>query len=84
MSAPRNEREHRTQTIGHNECPNPACQRTKPKDKAFCLPCWRSIPLDVQRQVYASYRDRDLFEHVDFLVRLGERLAAGAGEWPDP
>ncbi len=67
-----------------NECPNPACDRTKPSDKAFGLPDWRRIPIAVQRQVYASYRSHDVLAHVDFLDRLGERLAAGVGEWPAP
>lgn len=65
-----------------NPCPNPACDRDKPRNKAFCLPCWRRIPFDVQDQVYKSYRHGDLIGHVDFLVRLGERLAVGAGDWP--
>lgn len=72
-----------SRSINQNECPNPACERSKPRDKAFCLPCWRDIPIDVQKQIYNSYRDRDLYDHVDFLVRLGERLAAGAGDWPE-
>jgi hypothetical protein len=67
-------------TAGRNDCPNPACDRTKPRDKAFCLPCWRRIPRAVQDQVYAS----DLLAHVDFLDRLGARLAAGVGDWPTP
>jgi hypothetical protein len=71
-------------TLGRNDCPNPACDRTKPRDKAFCLPCWRQIPHAVQELVYASYRNRDLLAHVDYLDRLGERLAAGVGEWPTP
>jgi hypothetical protein len=71
-------------TLNHNDCPNPACTRTKPRDKAFCLPCWRWIPIPVQRQVYASYRGHDVLAHIDFLDRLGERLAAGVGDWPGP
>lgn len=71
-------------TPNRNDCPNPACSRTKPRDKAFCLPCWRQIPHSVQDQVYASYRAGDAFAHIDFLDRLGERLAAGAGDWPAP
>lgn len=67
-----------------NPCPNPACTRNKPRDKAFCLPCWRLIPGPVQRRVYASYRGPDILAHIDFLDRLGERLAAGVGDWPTP
>lgn len=69
---------------GTNECPNPACDRSKPTEKAFCLPCWRRLPHDVQRQVWASYRDRDIYDHVNFLLRLGDRLASGTGPWPKP
>ena len=79
-----NERSAGSAAGGRNECPNPACDRLKPREKAFCLPCWRRLPLTVQSQVWRSYRDRDLFEHVDFLIRLGRRLAAGTGEWPEP
>lgn len=71
-------------TDDRNDCPNPACGRTKPRNKAFCLPCWRDLPHEVQRQVWASYRDRSLGEHIDYLLRLGERLAAGVGPWPGP
>ncbi len=71
-------------TPQRNQCPNPACSRTKPRDKAFCPRCWWALPAAVQRQVHASYRDRDLYDHVDFLVRLGARLAAGVGPWPAP
>lgn len=67
-----------------NTCPSPSCGRLKPAAKAFCLPCWRSLPHEVQRQVWASYRDRDLYDHVDFLVRLGARIDAGTGDWPEP
>lgn len=79
-----NERAHRTATRGKSRCPNPACERTKATEKAFCLPCWRSLPHDVQRQVWASYRDRSIYEHAEYLLRLGERLAAGLGPWPEP
>lgn len=81
---PVNEREARTESRGHNPCPTPSCGRSKPREKAFCLTCWRSLPHEVQRQVWASYRDRDIFEHVDFLVRLGDRIDAGSGDWPEP
>ena len=86
MTAPaRNEREHRTRTTPTNTCPTPGCGRTKPVNKAFCLPCWRTLPHDVQRQVWASYRDRDLYDHVDFLMRLGAHIADGLGRpWPAP
>lgn len=67
-----------------NDCPNPACDRTKRYDKAFCLPCWRQLPHAVQSLVWRSYRDRDLYDHLRFLVRLGARLAAGVGPWPAP
>ncbi len=69
-----------------NDCPTPSCSRTKPRDKAFCLPCWRTIPLSVQESVDASYRAWQAGEpgHLGFLVRLGERIAAGAGDWPTP
>lgn len=73
-----------TTTIERNACPNPACERTKPVDKAFCLTCWRSLPHEVQSQVWRSYRDRDLVTHVSFLMDIGGRLAVGTGPWPQP
>jgi hypothetical protein len=71
-------------TSPRNDCPTASCDRRKQADKAFCLPCWRQLPLEVQRQVWASYTERDLYDHVDFLLRLGARIDAGAGPWPPP
>lgn len=67
-----------------NPCPNPSCGRTKPRNKALCLPCWRLLPDDIQDRVFASYREGGGKVDPVFLSALGERLAAGTGDWPEP
>jgi hypothetical protein len=65
-------------------CARPGCERLTAARHGFCLPDWRSIPLDVQRAIWRSYREHDADVHADFLRRLGERLnvTSGSAPWP--
>lgn len=38
-----------------NTCPV-GCGRKLPAGKVMCAPCWREVPKDLQREVYAAWR----------------------------
>ena len=41
----------------NDECPS-GCGRALPRGKVMCAPCWREVPPDLQREVYAAWRAR--------------------------
>jgi hypothetical protein len=42
----------------HN-CPIAGCPKMVRDDHLMCAPHWRQVPLETQREVYASYRARN-------------------------
>lgn len=39
-----------TESLAGEEC---LCGRTKQRKRSFCYPCWKELPQDIQRDLYA-------------------------------
>lgn len=50
------------------DCPVPGCDRSVPRSKLMCGPCWGAVPPETQRRVYRTWqrwqrtRSDDAFE----------------------
>lgn len=53
-------------------CPIAGCTRKRDPDKLMCLPCWRMVPADLQREVYAAWKQRR-----EGTIEGGERYQMG-------
>lgn len=53
-------------------CPIAGCARKRDADKLMCRLCWSRVPGDLQREVYAAWRQRQ-----QGIIEGGERYQMG-------
>ena len=54
-------------------CPATDCGKPISKRLLMCLPCWRLVPKDVQRRVYAAHKTNNALA---WLEARGEAIQA--------
>lgn len=56
------------------ECGNPHCTAERKPGQLACLPCWRALPVKLQRQIVTAWRKRRIVTH-------SERVLEARAEW---
>lgn len=55
-----------------SHCPIAGCKRNRPPGMLMCATCWHRVPADLQREVYAAWRQRQ-----EGTMEGGERYQMG-------
>lgn len=64
-------------------CGVPGCSTRTQSQRAFCAKHWRMIPTYLRPSVWAAWDEGAIDVYRDYVARLGQRIAAGVGAWPE-